>query len=111
MIKRTLIISLVFITLSAFSQTNSTTTEQVVTEKKNGEISLQKLVNKIKSENESLKNAKAINVMVNDLMIDDLETFMIDPKNISRTQVLILDQNGANRDGMKPSIIINTRKK
>ena len=111
MIKRTLIIYLFFISLNAFSQTNSIATEQVVTEKQNGEISLRKLVDKIKSENESLKNAKAINVMVNDLMIDDLKTFMIDPKNISRTQVLILDQNGANRDGMKPSIIINTRKK
>lgn len=111
MIKQTLIIFLVFISLTVYSQTNSNTTELVVTEKQNGIISLRKLVDKIKSENESLRNAKAINVMVNDLMIDDLESFMIDPKNISRTQVLILDQNGANRDGMKPSIIINTRKK
>ncbi|MDI1317153.1 hypothetical protein [Flavobacterium sp.] len=111
MIKRTLTIFLALLSLTAFSQPNSSSTEKAVADKQNGAITLQKLVDKIKLENESLRNAKAINVMVNDLMIDDLDTFMIEPKNILRTQVLILDQNGANRDGMKPSIIINTRKK
>lgn len=111
MIKRAFTIFLVLLSITAFSQLNSNTTEQVVSEKQNGVITLQKLVDKIKSENESLRKAKAINVMVNDLMIDDLEAYLIDPKNVLRTQILILDQNGANRDGMKPSIIINTRKK
>jgi len=33
------------------------------------------------AKNESIKNVKNINVMVNDLLIEDLNGFKIDPKN------------------------------
>lgn len=107
MVKKTISLCLFLFSLTAFSQNSA---EQSAIQNPTGMITLQKLVEKIKSETESLKEVKTINVMVNDLLIEDLETFMIDPKNIRTKEILILEK-GASHGGIKASIIINTKKK
>lgn len=49
--------------------------------------------------------------MVNDLLIENLNEYRINPKNISRLEILVLDPKGVNREGTKPSIIITTKVK
>jgi len=98
--KKIVILFLILISSNVFSQKNSNKT---VSEP----ITLEKFVEKIKDQNESLKNVESINVMVNDLLIDNLEAYMIDPKNISKLEILVLDPKQINQT--KPSIIITTR--
>ena len=74
-------------------------------------ISLQKLVDTIKAEDKYLRDAKNVNVMVNDLLIENIEDYFIDPKNISAREVFVMTGNGLNIDAMKASIIINTKNK
>ena len=99
------IIPLLFIlfSLSATSQTMDNDKNKTST------ISLADFVETVKAKNESIKNAKNINVMVNDLLIEDLNGFMIDPKNVSKLEVLVLEPNGAKQEERKPSIIITTK--
>ncbi|MEI7509235.1 MAG: hypothetical protein WCJ62_07190 [Flavobacterium sp.] len=66
-------------------------------------------VETVKAKNQSIKNAKSINVMVNDLLIEDLNDFKIDPRTISRLEVLVLEPNGVKPEETKPSIIITTK--
>lgn len=72
-------------------------------------IPLQKLVDRIKLEDKSLRDATAVNVMVNDLLIENIQDYFIDPKNISAKEVLVLNANDINKEAMKASIIINTK--
>ncbi len=76
---------------------------------KTATISLAEFVETVKAKNESIKNVKNINVMVNDLLIEDLNGFMIDPKNVSKLEVLVLEPNGTKQEERKPSIIITTK--
>lgn len=72
-------------------------------------IPLQKLVDRIKLEDKSLRDATAVNVMVNDLLIENIQDYFIDPKNISAKEVVVLNANDINKEAMKASIIINTK--
>ena len=98
------IISILFIlvTLSAYSQSI------YLGKNKNTTMSLAEFVETVKAKNQSIKNAKSINVMVNDLLIEDLNEFKIDTKTISRLEVLVLEPNGVKPEETKPSIIIST---
>ena len=101
------IISILFIlvTLSAYSQSIDSG------KNKNTTMSLAEFVETVKAKNQSIKNAKSINVMVNDLLIEDLNEFKIDTKTISRLEVLVLEPNGVKPEETKPSIIITTKTK
>lgn len=101
------IISILFIlvTLSAYSQSID------LGKNKNTTMSLAEFVETVKAKNQSIKNAKSINVMVNDLLIEDLSEFKIDTKTISRLEVLVLEPNGVKPEETKPSIIITTKTK
>lgn len=76
---------------------------------KNATLSLAEFIETVKAKNQSIKNAKSINVMVNDLLIEDLNDFKINPKTISRLEVLVLEPNGVKPEETKPSIIITTK--
>jgi hypothetical protein len=104
MMKKILILFLISISVNVYSQENlnKTTSES---------ITLQEFVKKTKAQNESIKNAESVNVMVNDLLIENLNEYRINPKNISRLEILVLDPKGVNREGTKPSIIITTKVK
>ena len=71
-------------------------------------ISLQQYVEQIKSQNESIKNVENINVMINDVLIENHEKYKIDPKNVSRMEILVIEPE-KNPNGLNPSIIISTR--
>lgn len=86
------------IPLLGFSQTKA---ESNVT-------TLEKVVENIKAKNESIKDAEHVNVMVNDLLIQDLKDFKIDPQNIAMVEVLVLNPKAGSNERIK-SIIINTR--
>ncbi len=100
--KKIVVLFLILISVNVFSQKNL---NQPVSES----ITLQEFVEKTKAQNESIKNAQNINVMVNDLLIENLTEYKINPKNISRMEILVLDTKGVNREGTKPSIIITTK--
>ena len=76
---------------------------------KTATISLTEFIETVKAKNQSIKNSKNINVMVNDLLIEDLDGFKIEPKNVSKLEVLVLEPNGAKQEERKPSIIITTK--
>jgi len=76
---------------------------------KNTTISLAEFIETVKAKNQSIKNVKSINVMVNDLLIEDINHFEIDPKTISRLEVLALGPNGVKPEETIPSIIITTK--
>lgn len=103
----TLALFLVFSSITGYAQNTSGSSGN--TQNDSRLVPLQNLVDKIKSENESLKSAKKVNVMVNDLLIENLQEYMINPKNISTQEVLVLNSNDVNRDNRIASIIINTR--
>ncbi|MEO5778074.1 MAG: hypothetical protein ABIQ27_14325 [Flavobacterium sp.] len=98
--KRALTLLLILVSIVTYSQTEQTKTQNQI-----GLITLEKLVDTIKLENESLRNVKAVNVMVDDMLIENLQHYLINPINIEAQEVLVLNINGANR----ASIIINTR--
>lgn len=70
--------------------------------------SLQTVVENIKAKNESIKNEEHVNVMVNDMLIEDLLDFKIDPAKIAMVEVVVLAPKAGN-ERVKPSIIINTK--
>ncbi len=69
---------------------------------------LQKVVDDIKAKNESIKNEKNITIMVDEMLVNNLQTFIINPKNIAMVEVLVLEPK-PNGEKIKPSIIINTK--
>jgi hypothetical protein len=71
-------------------------------------ISLKQYVEQIKLQNESIKNVENVNVMINDVLIENHEEYKIDPKNVSRMEILVIEPE-KNPNGLNPSIIISTR--
>lgn len=71
---------------------------------------LQKVVDGIKEKNASIRNEEKVNVMVNDRLVDNLQSFTIDPKSISMVEVVVLDPKPGSEQRINPSIIINTRR-
>jgi hypothetical protein len=108
-------LTLIFVLFSTanYSQNGLVNSTSVDVQNEEILIPLQKLIDKIKLEDKSLRDSKAVNVnvMVNDLLIENIEDYFIDPKNISLKEVLVLNANDTNKDLMKASIIINTRNK
>ena len=76
----------------------------------NQTITLSEFINQQKEKNESLKTYDKVNVMVNDLLIENQSEYLIDPKNIIRIEILVIDPI-KNTNNVIPSIIIGTRKK
>lgn len=100
---KTLFASVLFLVcITAFSQTETTAGNS-------GLIPLEKFVAKIKSENPSLKNAENINVMINDLLIENQQDYLIDPKNVARMEILATDAKGNPKKNA--SLIIAMRRK
>lgn len=95
--------ALVLCPLLGFSQTVKS-----VPPSNNKLTTLEQVVENIKQNNQSIKNADNVNVMVNDMLIKDLKDFTLDPKNISMVEVLVLkpQTNGGKQIN---SIIINTK--
>lgn len=54
-------------------------------------ISLKQYVEQIKLQNESIKNVENVNVMINDVLIENHEEYKIDPKNVSRMEILVIE--------------------
>lgn len=109
--KSALTLFMVLFSIAIYSQKNLGTPEHANIPNQTPLITLQMLVDKIKSEDKSLRNVEAVNVMVNNLLIKNLEQYMINPDKIAQQEVLVLNANGANRDSMRASIIINTTNK
>lgn len=74
-------------------------------------ITLEQFVADLKSKNESIRDAKVINVMVNDLLIENVQEYSIDPKNIAKMEILVLEPKDAAQRRNNPSIIITTKRK
>jgi hypothetical protein len=91
-----------FISITAFSQAKPESSNK-------GMTSLLTVVEGIKEKNESIKNVEHINVMVNDLLIENLVDYTIDPKSIAVVEVVVLEPK-AGSPKLNPSIIINTRR-
>lgn len=70
---------------------------------------LQKVVDGIKQNNASIKNADSVNVMVNDKLVYNLQNVVIDPKSIALVEVLVLEPKYGSAKQINPSIIINTK--
>ncbi len=100
------LLSLLFIliSLNGFSQTSTNETKN----RKAQLTTLQNVVEEIKEKNSSIKNVECVNVMVNELLIEDLHEFIIDPKSIAAVEVLVLEPK-AGAERINPSIIINTK--
>lgn len=71
-------------------------------------ITLKEFIEQVKEKNESIKKADSVNVMINDLLIENHDDYKIDPKNISRMEILVIEPE-KNTIGVKPSIIISTK--
>ncbi len=69
---------------------------------------LENVVEDIKAKNAAIKNEDEVNVMVNELIIDDLREFRIDPKSIKLVEVVVMQPKEGN-ERVKPAIIINTK--
>lgn len=109
-IKRSfLTLFLIVFSIATYSQNSPRTNENKNTPNTSGVITLQNLVDRIKSENESLQNLKAVNVMVDDMLIKNPKEFMINPNNIETQEILVLNPNDALSGKTIASIIIDTR--
>lgn len=71
-------------------------------------ITLKEFIEQVKEKNESIKKADSVNVMINDLLIENHDEYKIDPKNVSRMEILVIELE-KNTSGVKPSIIISTK--
>jgi len=71
-------------------------------------ISLQKFVEKIKSENQSINKVENLNVNVDNFLIEDLSEYKIEESCVLKVNILMKDPKGVNRDGTKPTIQILT---
>lgn len=102
-VQNVLSLLLILISLNGFSQTDTPSSNKVPL------MTLQNVVEGIKEKNESIKNVDHINVMVNDILVENLNSFTIDPKTIAMVEVLVLEPK-ASGERINPSIIINTKK-
>lgn len=102
--KKIFILLIALISLNSFSQKKSNETIQKP-------ITLQEFVENIKAQNESIKNVVNLNVMVDDILIENLLDFKIDPKNVANIEILVMEPKDAYQHRSKPSIIIKTKKK
>lgn len=100
---------LILISLNCFSQTVANKSEPVISNKEHL-TTLQNVVDGIKEKNKSIKNVEHVNVMVNDMLIENLQDFNIDPKSISMVEVLVLEPKAGTGERINPSIIIDTKK-
>lgn len=98
---------LVLFSLNGFSQTFKKS--DPIPNTKDTTTTLQKVVDQIKQKNESIKNAEHLNIMVNDKLVENLQGFILDPKNIALVEVLVLEPKAGSGQQIYPSIIINTR--
>jgi hypothetical protein len=96
MLKNTFISLLFILSISSFAQENLNS------------ITLLQFINELKTQNESIKNADNVNVMINDVLIENQTEYKIDKNNISRMEILVIDPK-KNINGIKPSIIITTK--
>lgn len=103
--KKIFTILLILISLNVLSQNNADDSNKNATES----ITLREFVEKIKSQTESIKNAESINVMVDDLLMEKLDEYMINPKNVLNVEILVLEPHDGNYQRSKPSIIIKTK--
>lgn len=90
--------------MNSFSQKNSNKTTQEP-------ITLQEFVEKIKTQNESIKNVVSLNVMVDDFLIENLLEYKIDPKNVAEIEILVMEPKDVYQHRSKPSIIIKMKKR
>lgn len=97
---------LVLFSLNGFSQTVQK--PQADAKNKTEITTLQKVVDDIKAQNESIKNVEHPTIMVNDMLVDNLQSFIINPKDIAMVEVLVLEPK-PNGERINPSIIINTK--
>jgi hypothetical protein len=98
MLKKTIITLLFILSISSYAQENPNS------------ITLLQFIEELKTQNESIKNAESVNVMVNDVLIENQTEYKIDKKNISRMEILVIDPK-KNINNLPPSIIISTRVK
>lgn len=98
MFKNRLFLILILISTVTFAQENQKS------------MSLQQFIEDLKTKNESIKVYDSINVMVNDVLIENHYDYKIDPKNIARMEILVIDPK-KNTNAVKPSIIISTKVK
>ncbi len=99
---------LIFTSFSAFSQPIRNTQQSTISNNNEQLTSLETVVEDIKENNDSIKNAAHINVMVNDKLVENLRDFILDPKSIAMVEVLVLEPK-AGKERISPSIIINTK--
>ncbi len=97
---------LILFSLNGFSQ--EAKKPQAATTSKTELTTLQKVVDEIREQNASIKNVEHLTIMVDEMLVKNLQTFKINPKNIAMVEVLVL-QPKANGERVNPSIIINTR--
>jgi hypothetical protein len=107
--EKIVLLVLILLSLNGFSQVSNK--PESLNQGKTGLTTLQDYVAGIRERNASIKNAEHINVMVNDLLIENLQEFTIDPKSIAAVEVLVLEPKAGSTQRTNPSIIINTRKK
>ena len=98
MLQNLLLFIVFVIATNGYSQENSPT------------ITLVEFIKQQKEKNASLKTYDQVNVMVNDLLIENQAEYLIDPKNITRIEILVIDPK-KNTNNVIPSIIIGTKKK
>lgn len=100
--KLPVLLSFILIAINGYSQQKSSASSSEL-------LTLKEFVERTKTKNENIKNATDVNVMVNDVLIENLNEFTIDPKNIARMEILILPKKAEDAEELKPSIIITTR--
>lgn len=104
--KNLLSLALLLFSMNGFAQED--TTAKPIT---NSHLTtLQKVVDGIKEKNPSIRNEENLNVMVNDRLVDNLQSFTIDPKSIALVEVVVLDPKPGSEQQINPSIIINTKR-
>jgi len=77
---------------------------------KNSLLTLQKFIEEIKLNNESIKNALRVNVVVDSLLINEFSEYKIEPSCVLKINIIIKDPKGVNSDGTTPTIEIITNK-
>ncbi|UPT69581.1 MAG: hypothetical protein M0D53_10405 [Flavobacterium sp. JAD_PAG50586_2] len=99
-------LALLLVSLNGFAQDNTT----VKSENNSRLTSLQKVVDGIKEKNASIRDEQNVNVMVNDKLVENLQSFTIDPKTIALVEVVVLEPKSGSEQRVNPSIIINTKR-
>lgn len=74
-------------------------------------LTLKEFVEKIKSENQSIKSKENINVVIDDVLIEEISEYKIEESCIKKVTILTKHPKDVNRDASKPSIVIITNRK